>query len=791
MGGGILYSFSIYETLITYGTATHEGVFALMQEEMKKEQWCGRLSRYVRENFYELRLHAERNARFVSRELWGKGDTDIENIYEALGNIGSLNIKELYDFIELEKRIEMEQTRGVPANLDYVRKLLAQGEQVILLDDTYWDSVFVRQQLSKVASDLASLPIYLSSECSSNKSNGTLFGHVRLKEDIDIRKWQHVGTDYELDVAMPEKMGIRARMINTEPLLPIEKDCLAGRMANVSVQQNIGICRNIRASNITEKTVPWVIGSSEAGPLLYAYVQWVLQDAMERHLCRLYFIARDGYILQQIADKIIAAQGLPIETYYIYGSRSAWRMQSYDGKPGSLRRLIAVYFPERINSASKLAHIIRIPLEELLLYLPQKYHKVGRRWSVGDVAICVQCLESNEEFRSWYKEKMQPNRKRVVDYLRQELDVSGGAFAFVDVLGGGYTENCLAELMSDVYTGDNLMYMLRTDAIYSHPHCVFLNFLPTKAKGELILELSCRALHQQTEDYRRENGRMVPVFKEDASEPLRDYGYEEFLQGIRDYAASRAKLRNDDTVDLSWFSYYLSALVEHPDDKTLTFFGDMPYNTTGRSDSVQLYAPKLTKQNIRDIYLWHAGEPWPWYYQGNEIEFAKLRCTVAERRKIQHYKEKRQVILERFERFTKKKLQRSNYYFRLTLRAVLSLFDGQRMVLYGAGKYGHRVHRYLHLSGNAPVQWLDQRAHELQMQGCQVNGDITMLGQASYDIVLIAVADKQTVAHIKEEMTNLGVPPKVIFGLAEALESVNRYFSAENLYPRMFRIKLK
>ena len=89
------------------------------------------------------------------------------------------------------------------------------------------------------------------------------------------------------------------------------------------------------------------------------------------------------------------------------------------------------------------------------------------------------------------------------------------------------------------------------------------------------------------------------------------------------------------------------------------------------------------------------------------------------------------------------------------------------------------------------LQWLDKRAHELQNQGCQVDGDITMLGRVSYDIVLIAVADKQTVAHIKEEMAGLGVPPKVIFSLAEAVESVTRYFSAENIYPRMFRIKLK
>ena len=788
---GILYSFSIYGTLIAYGTATHEGIFALMQEELRREPWRNRLPEYVRDNFYELRLHAERNARFVSCVQWKKGDTTLATIYEALGNIGSLSIRDLHDLADMEKRIELEQTFGIAKNIDHVRQLLAQGEQVVLLEDTYWDHATVSQQLSKVAPDLASLPIYLSSECTANKKNGSLYWHVREKEGANVSKWEHIGSDDESDFAIPEKIGIQAKKAGAEPLLPIESDCLARYVANAAVQQIIGTSRNLRASQGKGKNVPWRIGSSEIGPLLYAYVEWVLWDAMERHLHRLYFIARDGYILQQIADTIIDAQGLPLETYYIYGSRSAWRMQSYDGQPGSLRRLIAVYFPDRITSVEKFAQILRLPLAELLQYLPREYHKRGRHWSKGDVAICVQHLEASEAFRAWYKEQMRPNRERVVAYLRQEIDVSGGDFAFVDVLGGGYTENCMSQLMGDVHGGDNLMYLLRTDAIYSHPRCVFLNFLPTKTKGELIFELSCRALHQQTEDYRRENGRMVPVFSQDTSEPLRAYDYEDFLQGIRDYAKARASQRDVcNTVDISWFSYYLAKLVEQPDEDTLTFFGDMPYNTTGRDNNVQLYAPRLTKQNIRDVYLWHADKPWPWYYQGNELDFALLRCTPAEQKRIQHYKENRTAILERYERYTHQRLPRPSYDFKQQLRTMLPLFAGRRIVLYGAGKYGRRVHRYLHLSGHEPVQWLDKGAAQMQSQGRPVDGDMSLLGQVDYDVVLIAVLDKQVAAHIKGEMSGLGVPENKIFGIIEAVEYVSRYFSEENLYPRMYRMKL-
>lgn len=61
------------------------------------------------------------------------------------------------------------------------------------------------------------------------------------------------------------------------------------------------------------------------GPVLVNYVLWVLQDAIKNGVRRLYFLARDGYILRSIAETLCKSYGLEIECRYFYCSRYSLR----------------------------------------------------------------------------------------------------------------------------------------------------------------------------------------------------------------------------------------------------------------------------------------------------------------------------------------------------------------------------------------------------------------------------------------------------------------------------------
>ena len=64
-------------------------------------------------------------------------------------------------------------------------------------------------------------------------------------------------------------------------------------------------------------------------PVLISFVWWVLTKARKSGLKKLYFLARDGYIMYKIAKIFCVRFDLNIECRYLYGSRLAWRAALY------------------------------------------------------------------------------------------------------------------------------------------------------------------------------------------------------------------------------------------------------------------------------------------------------------------------------------------------------------------------------------------------------------------------------------------------------------------------------
>lgn len=60
-------------------------------------------------------------------------------------------------------------------------------------------------------------------------------------------------------------------------------------------------------------------------PSLFFYVSWIIDKSVEQDLKRLYFLARDGYVLKEIAVLICKNRGLDIEIRYLFVSRYALR----------------------------------------------------------------------------------------------------------------------------------------------------------------------------------------------------------------------------------------------------------------------------------------------------------------------------------------------------------------------------------------------------------------------------------------------------------------------------------
>ena len=64
-------------------------------------------------------------------------------------------------------------------------------------------------------------------------------------------------------------------------------------------------------------------------PVLLNYIWWILKEADKRKIDKLYFLARDGFIMQQIAVCLCEIFNLSIQCRYLYTSRAALRMPTY------------------------------------------------------------------------------------------------------------------------------------------------------------------------------------------------------------------------------------------------------------------------------------------------------------------------------------------------------------------------------------------------------------------------------------------------------------------------------
>lgn len=80
----------------------------------------------------------------------------------------------------------------------------------------------------------------------------------------------------------------------------------------------------IKLSDEIEKYSKGVIA-----PVLVEYVKWVIDEAEKKNIKKLYFLARDGYILKEIADKYCMKYDLRIENRYLYCSRFSLRTAGY------------------------------------------------------------------------------------------------------------------------------------------------------------------------------------------------------------------------------------------------------------------------------------------------------------------------------------------------------------------------------------------------------------------------------------------------------------------------------
>lgn len=197
----------------------------------------------------------------------------------------------------LERQVESDSLIANPTVRDIINKKRKEGCKIVFISDMYLDSRFLSEILMREGCMEDGDRIYVSCEHNARKDTGSLYDLVR--KELQPDEWEHYGDNRQSDVRMAERKGIKAHLIDNS-----YRD-LASRFV---------------------------------APAYLPYVLWIIREAKRQNIQRLYFISRDGYILQQIAETL-PHEG--IELKYFFTSRKALQ-KAFDNKDD--RHLTIQYF---------------------------------------------------------------------------------------------------------------------------------------------------------------------------------------------------------------------------------------------------------------------------------------------------------------------------------------------------------------------------------------------------------------------------------------------------------------
>jgi predicted HAD superfamily hydrolase len=339
-----MISFDIFDTLVTRKTVFPYGIFLVVQRRISS---MSSISKYVFlcNNFCVLRMDAERDARAyaLKNEI---EEITLKDIYNLLAQRVSVPIETAEDIMKIEIQEEIENAYPIWENINLLKSFCERGNKVVLISDMYLCTDDVRKILTKCDPIFSQITIYISSELKKTKRSGTLYLEIAKRESAEFNRWIHYGDNKKSDYLLPRMLGIDAQMVKTGNMEPWETDL--GRMLNLqdnlTLQFFLGAARIVRMEN--DLSEEGKIGASLAGMILYPYVMWLISNCQEQGIKRLYFIARDGYVLKKVADAMIETWGLDIYTKYIYGSRKAWRV---DGLSLEDRKLVLTYLEQEVD----------------------------------------------------------------------------------------------------------------------------------------------------------------------------------------------------------------------------------------------------------------------------------------------------------------------------------------------------------------------------------------------------------------------------------------------------------
>lgn len=501
-----LASFDIFDTVLIRKCGKPGNIFYLLAQKLYPDDEAKKVA------FIQWRRQAE--GRVASR-IKGR-ETTIASIYTD-ADVAVFSDYTPAQLIEAEKETESENLIANPAVKSIIEKCRNEGKTVCFISDMYLDSEFLAQILKREGCLVGNEKVYVSCEEGTRKSTGVLFDKVRSY--LNPTHWEHYGDHPVSDVKRAKEKGINATLIDTaftesekhpadnSKQHGYELSCLAGLQRAARITNGNNAYDALAADFVASAYIP--------------YVQFVLEKAKEQGIKRLYFLSRDSYILQKIAE-CKQSEFPDIEFRYLFVSRKALLLP-YLQEPTAAKflavqdkqTLVGKYVKELLNSLGTSSAELKERFSTEF-----EYSRITNKQQEEDFLCKIFGEKSN--FRNHLKKTATEKRELLNAYFAQEGLFDDCEKAMVDVGWLGTTRLMINSILRDEKQKDAhfFYYGVRGDVLDSSHGVFYKYFTPQElstALTTMVENYFSASPYPSTTGYHVENGRVVPTFKEGKS----------------------------------------------------------------------------------------------------------------------------------------------------------------------------------------------------------------------------------------------------------------------------------
>lgn len=268
--------------------------------------------------YYFWRCEAEQKAKSLS----GKETVSLRDILKCAPEWLKQYEDTLYDE---ELCMEKDMLGPVVNTAKKIQECRESGYNIIFISDMYLPSSFLAGILGEFGMFMPGDKILVSCEYGKTKQKGDLF-RLAQGEVNDIIK-NHYGDNLLSDYRMSRKNGIKPIHVNTgynevEKHFMCSFDC--SKFAR-EIRCLVGLFRYARLTSTNPSECG--IAADFVAPIWISYCYDILSKARDEGMERLYFLARDGYILKWTSE-ILHPLFPTVDIRYLYVSRKSMFLPS-------------------------------------------------------------------------------------------------------------------------------------------------------------------------------------------------------------------------------------------------------------------------------------------------------------------------------------------------------------------------------------------------------------------------------------------------------------------------------